>query len=87
MDAYLAYEHNIVGGLPEELFYAYLYGISLKEKRVDKSLKHELNIMKKTPIVLFNGPTTKEDVEQFIRSDYTIRFDPADLDAKYRQAV
>lgn len=84
MDAYLAYEHNIIGGLPEQLFYSYLYGISLKEKRVYPTIEHELNVMKKTPIVLFNGPTNDADVERFIESGYTLRFDPADLSAKYQ---
>lgn len=84
MDAYLSYEHNIIGGLPEDMFYSFLYGIDLKHKRSYPTHQYELEVIKKTPIALFNGPTTDQDVEDFITSGYTLSFDRRNLQQRFR---
>ena len=71
MDAYLVHEHNVFGKLPETLFCSFIYGIPQKYFRLVKTLDQYNNILQSFPIILFNGPTTNEDISRFIESDYT----------------
>ena len=70
MDCFLYYECRIRGGLPEDMFYSYLLGIDRKVYRVISSPEDYQKIRRSTPIVLFNGPTTDDDIQQFIESGY-----------------
>ena len=74
MDAYLFYEHNISGMLPEHLFRSYIFGIPRKYSRLATTFDNYTRIANRFPIVLFNGPTTEEDVDTFVKSNYTSVF-------------
>lgn len=71
MDCFLAYEFKIQGGLPEHLFYSYLHGVDRKIYRMAASTEDYHTERMKIPIVLFNGPTFPEDIEEFIESGFT----------------
>jgi hypothetical protein len=70
MDGFLFYEHNIRGGLPEDSFYSFLYDIDRKIKRIITSPEEYKKVKASIPIVLFNGPTTQEDIDTFIKNNY-----------------
>jgi hypothetical protein len=70
MDGFLFYEHNIRGGLPEDGFYSYLYDIDRKVKRIITNPEEYKKVKASIPIVLFNGPTTQEDIDCFINNNY-----------------
>jgi len=74
MDAYLVHEHNIFGKLPEHLFCSYLHGVPKKYVRLVKTFDQYKIIQRSFPIVLFNGPTTEEDLTAFVESNYTTSF-------------
>jgi hypothetical protein len=70
MDGFLFYRHNIRGGLPEDCFYSFLYDIDRKIKRIITSPEEYTKVKASIPIVLFNGPTTQEDIDTFIKNNY-----------------
>lgn len=70
MDGFLFYEHNIRGGLPENGFYSFLYDIDRKIKRILSSPEEYKQVKAAIPIVLFNGPTTQEDIDKFVKNNY-----------------
>lgn len=74
MDAYLVHEHDVFGRLPEHLFCSYLHGVPKKYVRLVKTFDQYNTIRQTFPIVLFNGPTTEEDITSFIESNYTTSF-------------
>jgi hypothetical protein len=75
MDPFLYYEMQCRGGLPEDMFYSFIMGIDLKIKRMITDPADFYNVKNSIPIVLFNGPTTDEDIVEFIASDYKKEFD------------
>jgi hypothetical protein len=70
MDGFLFYEHKIRGGLPEDCFYSFLYDIDRKVKRIMSSPEEYEVYKDSVPIVLFNGPTTQEDIDDFVSNGY-----------------
>lgn len=81
MDPYLYYEHKMRGGLPEDMFYSYLYGA---DRRLTKDFFHgeDLNmndikhITDPIPVVLFNGDTTEFQYKRFIAAQYPQSYPP-----------
>lgn len=82
MDSFLSYEKENIGvqieHFPERKFYSFLYGVDHFENTVFEPQTHAyrpskfVEVIKKIPIVLLNGPTTIEDYNKEYKRHYGV---------------